>query len=178
MLLRITFSDTKKFLKGTIQSFKSYFAGGYQRLPKTPHCNPFSCTGSDGGATGIRPANHLKKTTVIIKETCNKKLKEPNLIINHHEVDTKKQENKKSKCEDREKDDDESSKCLVTRKLKELEMMDQSNVDLVLDIEEVLHYHSRLTCPVYRDIVEKFFVELYPGTFVLARAENSVSKNY
>ncbi|GJT56419.1 hypothetical protein Tco_0991473 [Tanacetum coccineum] len=32
--------------------------------------------------------------------------------------------------------EESSSKCLVTRKLKELEMMDRNNVDLVLDIEE------------------------------------------
>ncbi|XWS17257.1 hypothetical protein CRYUN_Cryun33cG0052200 [Craigia yunnanensis] len=49
----------------------------------------------------------------------------------------------------------------VAQKLKELEMMDMSNVDHVLDIEEVLHYYSRLTCPAYLDIVDKFFVDMY-----------------
>ncbi|XVE54276.1 hypothetical protein DITRI_Ditri03aG0067800 [Diplodiscus trichospermus] len=49
----------------------------------------------------------------------------------------------------------------VAQKLKELEMMDVSNVDHVLDIEEVLHYYSRLTCPAYLDIVDKFFMDMY-----------------
>ena len=49
----------------------------------------------------------------------------------------------------------------VAQKLKELEMMDMSNVDHVLDIEEVLHYYSRLTCPAYLDIVDKFFMDMY-----------------
>ncbi|KAF9662521.1 hypothetical protein SADUNF_Sadunf18G0061900 [Salix dunnii] len=50
---------------------------------------------------------------------------------------------------------------LVAQKLKELEMMDVSNVEHVLDIEEVLHYYSRLTCPAYLDIVDKFFMDMY-----------------
>lgn len=50
---------------------------------------------------------------------------------------------------------------LVAKKLKELEMVDASNIDHVLDIEEVRHYYSLLTCPVYTDIVDNFFVEIY-----------------
>jgi hypothetical protein len=50
---------------------------------------------------------------------------------------------------------------LVAQKLKELEMMDVSNVEHVLDVEEVLHYYSRLTCPAYLDIVDKFFMDMY-----------------
>jgi hypothetical protein len=49
----------------------------------------------------------------------------------------------------------------VAQKLKELEMMDVSNVEHVLDVEEVLHYYSRLTCPAYLDIVDKFFMDMY-----------------
>lgn len=50
---------------------------------------------------------------------------------------------------------------LVTEKLKEMEMMDGGNVEHVLDIEEVIHYYSRLTCPAYRRIIDKFFMEIY-----------------
>ncbi|OMO58005.1 hypothetical protein COLO4_34929 [Corchorus olitorius] len=55
----------------------------------------------------------------------------------------------------------EAKSLAVAQKLKEMEMMDMSNVDHVLDIEEVLHYYSRLTCPAYLDIVDKFFMDLY-----------------
>lgn len=49
----------------------------------------------------------------------------------------------------------------VAQKLKELEfIMDKGNVDHKLDVEEVLHYYSRLTCPAYLDIVDKFFMEM------------------
>lgn len=54
---------------------------------------------------------------------------------------------------------------LLVEKLKELEMMDMSNVDHLLDIEEVLHYYSRLSCPAYVDIVDKFFMEIYAEFF-------------
>ncbi|GAV82127.1 hypothetical protein CFOL_v3_25580 [Cephalotus follicularis] len=54
----------------------------------------------------------------------------------------------------------EGSTSLVEQKLKEIEKMDVSNVDHVLDIEQVLHYYSRLTCPPFLDIVDKFFLDM------------------
>ncbi|THF98979.1 hypothetical protein TEA_022301 [Camellia sinensis var. sinensis] len=50
---------------------------------------------------------------------------------------------------------------MLAEKIRELEMMDMNDVDHVLDIEEVLHNYSRLTCPVYLDIVDNFFVDMY-----------------
>ncbi|KAL2321268.1 hypothetical protein Fmac_030237 [Flemingia macrophylla] len=55
--------------------------------------------------------------------------------------------------------------CIVEQKLRELEMLDMNNVEYVLDIEEVLHYYSRLTCPAYLEIVDKFFSEMYSELF-------------
>ncbi|XP_022749817.1 uncharacterized protein LOC111299104 [Durio zibethinus] len=63
----------------------------------------------------------------------------------------------------------------VAQKLKELEMMDMSNVDHVLDIEEVLHYYSRLTCPAYLDIVDKFFMDVYTEFFGPPASPRSVN---
>ncbi|XP_061343824.1 uncharacterized protein LOC133289837 [Gastrolobium bilobum] len=59
----------------------------------------------------------------------------------------------------------ENRNCMVEKKLRELEMLDMSNVDYILDIEEVLHYYSRLTCPAYLEIMEKFFMEMYSEFF-------------
>lgn len=50
---------------------------------------------------------------------------------------------------------------LLAQKMKELEMMDMKDVDHSLDVEEALHYYSRLTCPEYVDIVNKFFMDMY-----------------
>ncbi|KAJ8749798.1 hypothetical protein K2173_013201 [Erythroxylum novogranatense] len=49
----------------------------------------------------------------------------------------------------------------VAQKIKELEMMDVSNVDHILDVEEVLHYYSRLTCSAYLEIVDRFLMDMY-----------------
>lgn len=189
MSLRVTYSNTKRFFKRTMQSFKSYFPRGYQRLHKTPPCNPFSCTGNRHRARPHmthfnhiyrRPENtlnhHTKVATTIKETTKYLNVKEPNMIMNtHYEVDSANSQGKK-KMDDGKEEEESSSKCLVTRKLKELKMMDRNNVDLVLDIEEVLHYYSRLTSPVYREIMEKFFVEMYSGTFNFSGFDNSVSR--
>lgn len=50
--------------------------------------------------------------------------------------------------------------CLVAEKLKELELIAEGAADHKMDVEEVLHYYSRLTCPAYLDIVDKFFTEM------------------
>ncbi|KAJ8442436.1 hypothetical protein Cgig2_018713 [Carnegiea gigantea] len=56
--------------------------------------------------------------------------------------------------------------CLVAQKLKELEMMfDKGNVEYSLDVEEFLHYYSRLTCPVYLDIVDDFIRQIFADFF-------------
>ncbi|XP_042475705.1 uncharacterized protein LOC122057610 [Macadamia integrifolia] len=74
---------------------------------------------------------------------------------------------------------------VVVQKLKELEMMDASDMEHVLDIEEVLHYYSRLTCPAYLDIVEKFFMDMYsefflpqPSSASSSSANNNFSRSH
>ena len=58
------------------------------------------------------------------------------------------------------------------QKMKELEMMnDAGDVDHMLDIEEVLHYYSHLTSPIYLDIVDKFFMDMY-HEFILLRVSS------
>lgn len=55
---------------------------------------------------------------------------------------------------------------ILAKKMKELEMLDAYNMDHVLDVHEVLYHYSHLTCPVYLDIVDKFFVNMYPDFFL------------
>ncbi|XP_051119510.1 uncharacterized protein LOC127243501 [Andrographis paniculata] len=49
----------------------------------------------------------------------------------------------------------------LAQKMKEFEMMDVNDGEHVLDVEEVLHYYSLLTSPVYLDIVDQFFTDMY-----------------
>ncbi|KAJ6947345.1 hypothetical protein NC651_001897 [Populus alba x Populus x berolinensis] len=76
-------------------------------------------------------------------------------------------EEKSKKISQVQKAEENSSKnmnesgCVLAQKMKELEMMDVSDVEHVLDVEEALHYYSRLKSPVYLDIVDKFFTNIY-----------------
>lgn len=54
---------------------------------------------------------------------------------------------------------------LVAHKLKELTMLENYKDEHALDIEQVLYYYSRLTCPAYVEIVDKFFMEMYSELF-------------
>ncbi|KAK2654849.1 hypothetical protein Ddye_014705 [Dipteronia dyeriana] len=49
----------------------------------------------------------------------------------------------------------------LAQKMQQLDMMDAGDVEHVLDVEEALHYYSRLKSPVYLDIVDRFFVDMY-----------------
>ncbi|GMP79674.1 hypothetical protein CsSME_00035124 [Camellia sinensis var. sinensis] len=50
---------------------------------------------------------------------------------------------------------------MLAEKMRELEMMDMNDMYHVLDIEKVLHNYSRLTCQIYLEIVDNFFVDIY-----------------
>ncbi|KAI4324743.1 hypothetical protein MLD38_030200 [Melastoma candidum] len=50
----------------------------------------------------------------------------------------------------------------LARRMKELDMMDSDgDLEQVLDVEEALHYYSRLKSPVYMEIVDRFFMDMY-----------------
>ncbi|KAH0666494.1 hypothetical protein KY290_028690 [Solanum tuberosum] len=60
---------------------------------------------------------------------------------------------------------------VLVQKMKELEMMDEEDLDQMMDIKEVLYYYSYLKCPVYLDIVDRYFMDMYnelslPQTFI------------
>lgn len=84
---------------------------------------------------------------------------------NNHAEKLEEDEKKKGKTEESYSQGLKGRSFFVEEKLKELEMMDVSNVDHVMDIEEVLHYYSRITCPAYVDIIDKFFTDIYSQFF-------------
>ncbi|KAL4193948.1 hypothetical protein AMTRI_Chr05g66320 [Amborella trichopoda] len=65
----------------------------------------------------------------------------------------------------------------VAQKLRELEMLERGNVEHVLDIEETLHYYSRLTCPFYVDIFNKFFLDMYPDSLISHQNDLPIPQN-
>ncbi|KAK4754016.1 hypothetical protein SAY87_002120 [Trapa incisa] len=50
---------------------------------------------------------------------------------------------------------------VLAKKMKELEMMEVGDMEHVLDVEEAIHYYSRITSPIYAGIVDKFFMDMY-----------------
>ncbi|KAG5058791.1 hypothetical protein GLYMA_05G231000v4 [Glycine max] len=201
MLLGSSISNTtKKFFQRALENFKSCFSPGYQKLPKTPPHNQFSCSldinnnpcyeelekfysdftkqwDSEKEKQGRRRSkkkgqevlnnesfvslNNASHDQIEKSEECDKNKNKNKMGLTHHR---EKQKLEKQKL-DHTKGRKGNGNCMTEKKLKELEMLDMSDVDYALDIEEVLHYYSRLTCPVYLEIVDKFFMEIYSEFF-------------
>ncbi|KAM7260235.1 hypothetical protein ACFE04_015976 [Oxalis oulophora] len=136
MLLR----TTKKILLKTLKGFKSFFSGfdndEYHKLPKIP--------------TTIDKQKYFyeeKLDSSSKKEKITKTLIFPNTTSDSVVV---------------LEDNREERILAAAKKLKEVTMKaEMSDVDNMLDMEEVLHYYSRLTCPIYVDIVDKYLIDMY-----------------
>ncbi|KAK9102658.1 hypothetical protein Sjap_019912 [Stephania japonica] len=223
MLLKHSITNAKKFFKNTLQTFKSMLSGGYQKLPKTPPFNPFSCSGIgdskmshsirelDNFYTGFtdrweinsdddKSMKRKSKSKALLKAEKDPVLLEEDgygngsflkfakgINLERRDGGEKRarsvHEAKRSTSTERAEagsakkvSEEERNYYLVTQRLKELELMDVSNVDHVLDIEEVLHYYSRLTCPAYLDMVDRFFTQIY-SEFFLAKSSFNETNN-
>ncbi|CAH8338960.1 unnamed protein product [Eruca vesicaria subsp. sativa] len=49
----------------------------------------------------------------------------------------------------------------MEKKIKEMYVIETGDIEQALDVEEALHYYSRLRSPVYLNIVDKFLNDLY-----------------
>ncbi|KAK1437547.1 hypothetical protein QVD17_03341 [Tagetes erecta] len=171
------FQRTKRFLQKGIQTFKSYFSEGYEKLPKTPsynghHNTRFSLDNVYSEFVNDWEAKERVMASSNEKNTNNVNHKKPSMMIGYHDADKRKEQ----KHEDTSSKEREEKRCFVKKKLKELETFDKNNVDHVHDIQEVLHLYSRLTCPIYCEIVEKFFAEMYSEVLCLPRPDNSMPR--
>ncbi|KAF4347172.1 hypothetical protein G4B88_008819 [Cannabis sativa] len=181
LLMRNSISSTKKFFQRTFGSLKCLFTGGsYQKLPKSPRGHPFtgdsttaattatnihqwggaSCTKRREKRSDDENDHHIISTTTTYDQYPMEQKKKDQTSPNKKVVMMSCNNNNKKKLGDYHYSN-KNKNCLVEEKLKELEMLDVSNVDHVLDIEEVLHYYSRLTCPAYLEIIDKFFIDMF-----------------
>ncbi|KAJ8535918.1 hypothetical protein K7X08_034319 [Anisodus acutangulus] len=64
----------------------------------------------------------------------------------------------------------------LLQKMEELEMMEGEDLDHVLDVEEVLRCYSLLSSPVYVDIVDRFFMDMYTE-FSIQKPSGSVNSS-
>ncbi|XP_028756067.1 uncharacterized protein LOC114762489 [Neltuma alba] len=197
MLPRESISKTKFFLHKTLQNFKSFFFGEYQKLPRSFSFNPFSRRSGNAETYTSEQfylefydqwQSELRRLKMIEEENSiiisGLKSEEPEILENAAEsteavMGFVKQspakkciEGKEEGEEDRGKEKNQKENLslakgngrgkvqVLIQKMKEMEMMDVDDVEHLLDIEEALHYYSRLKCPVYLDVVDKFFMEM------------------
>ncbi|KAK8682867.1 hypothetical protein V6N13_038948 [Hibiscus sabdariffa] len=164
MLFRNPISNTKRFFQRTSRSFKSLFTGTeaepYHKLPKTSPFDPYPFATAAGVDMNRQtsPGDPEKLYTHFNDNGNNKRIVSAPRGSKGNRVEGGSNSSSSSRRR-------EARSSLVAQRLKELEMIDVSNVDHVLDIQEVLHYYSRLTCPTYLDIVDKFFMEMYAEVF-------------
>ncbi|ONI15924.1 hypothetical protein PRUPE_3G069200 [Prunus persica] len=200
MVLQETIHNSKNFFHKTLGNLKSFFFGGYKKLPKTLSFNPFYC--------GRDPKYHQTdqfytdfyddwESTLDKANKRDNASKEPTKeddACSGSSLDFSKQSPKKSKQEGglKQKKQMGSSHHLgkkevqsslqsmnggsLAKKMKEFEMVDTSDVEQVLDVEEALHYYSRLKSPVYVDIVDKFFLDMY-SDFSVPRASININNS-
>lgn len=172
MLLRATISTTKKFFRKTLCNFKSFFSNSYHRLPKAafPAVSEMDKdstfhfissqkevqNGSFMKNNNPNDALHFSKTTTTtIDEAQMERVDKNEGSIKIGAIHQRKTQENLEYCSW------ERRMCLVAKKMKELEKVDARNVDHAMDIEEVLHYYSRLTSPTFLEIVDKFFMDIF-----------------
>lgn len=187
MLFKEYMQDTKTLIHKFFKNLKSSFHGGYQKLPKAT--NFLLCRGNiskyhQKDQFYIDLCNeweslHLGKkeerqSPLLYQEPMRKednlcggsfiKFSNPGGSMSEKEKEKKKEVKRKLNLKEdvdpclKQKHGGEMA---LARKMKELEMMDVGDVEHVLDVEEALHYYSRLRSPVYLDMVDNFFMDMY-----------------
>ncbi|GAU11002.1 hypothetical protein TSUD_112950 [Trifolium subterraneum] len=179
MLLRKTIHKTKFLLKKTLRNFKCLIYGGYQKLPRSLS---FKCRTRCGSARSYTNDQFYNEFYDILQSDLNRvnmndeiKAMEEATSSEKKHVSFVKQSPKKNIIEDKSKNKNEGVHELAL-KMKELDMNDSSDVEQVLDIEEALHYYSRLKSPVYLDIVDKFFTDMH-SEFSVSQSSVSIKRS-
>ncbi|KAL9304469.1 hypothetical protein ACSQ67_021732 [Phaseolus vulgaris] len=187
MQLRQTFRKTKVFFHKSFQNFLSFFFGEYQKLPRSLSFNPFLCR--IGNARAHRNDQFYNEFYDLLQTDLNRINMYGNnsrsrsamgaASCTESFVRFAKQRPQKSKIEERaqekkkkkgsshlKKKEDLNSQNMnkkvhvLAQKMKAMDMVDAGDLEHVLDMEEALHYYSRLKSPVYVDIVDNFFMNI------------------
>lgn len=188
MLLRKTICKTRFLLKKTLKNFKCFIFGRYQKLPRSLSFNPFLGRSSNSARTYTSDQfynefydilqsdlNRINRNGEISMNVSREQTMEDAASIEKKHVSFVKQISPENGVkEKKDKGNKKNDSCVneLALKMKELEMNDSGDVEQVLDIEEALHYYSRLKSPIYLDIVDKFFTDMHSE---LSVSQSSVS---
>ncbi|KAG9141092.1 hypothetical protein Leryth_001606 [Lithospermum erythrorhizon] len=196
ILLRKSIQNTKTFLHKTLQNFKSFLLDGYPKLPKAFIIKEMF--NRRNGNRKIRESDNFWQSTLdavmdnaillpkmqsIVREQEEGSASTISMPVSDKSVPKEKAQVQRKLENRQESRRRELSSPSLARKLKQLEMLEPSDVEHVLDVEEALHYYSRLTCPVYVDIVDRFCTDMYdqyslPQPSVSISADNSMRRNH
>ncbi|KAK7325177.1 hypothetical protein VNO77_29313 [Canavalia gladiata] len=206
MLLRETIRKTKVLFQKTLRNFKSIIFGGYQKLPRSLSFNPFlGRSGNARTYTSDQFYNEfydiLQSDLSRIKRSGENSMsrsreqamvdaaepeslpgfvkQNPQENIPEDGVEEKKSKGSSQLGKKKKLNSESMNEGVhdLAQKMKELEMMDSGDVEHVLDIEEALHYYSRLTSPVYLDIVDKFFTDMHSEFSVPQQSSVSIKQS-
>ncbi|CAN8293324.1 unnamed protein product [Cochlearia groenlandica] len=158
-----------RFLKKSLESIKSTICfGKYHNLPKdtTPLLSPFSCSLRDRSTQDSRTEETY--SVVSCESTAVAETKQESVNI---KVQQKKRHKKKvaEPLEEAKRRGD-----LLAQKMKDLNMVDLRDVDHAFDVREALRCYSSIRSPVYLDIVDNFFTDMY-YEFSDPRASSSIT---
>lgn len=169
ILLKKTFQKTKNLLLKTQHNLNSFLFRSNHKLPKVCHFNPF-----------FSRSNRIPNSIIQELDDFYRDFPQQWQHSDQNEAPERKSVRKESvnntMKDQKEKMEDaflrNTSKVeILVQKMKELEMMDEEDMEQMLDIKEVLYYYSHLRCPVYLDIVDRYFMDMYnelslPQTFI------------
>lgn len=203
LLIRETIHKTKLCFYKTLQNLKSFCYGKCQKLPKFPSFNPFSCSGSgrrsrkeyqidqfyikfcDEWEASLDKAKESYNTSLMASKEHRKEEAAEDACrgsfikfakrspVKVEEEQKKKESTQIGKEESCSKNTNEGG-LVLAQKMKDMEMIDTDDMEHVLDVEEALHYYSRLTSPLYVEIVDKFFTDMYTE-FSVPQVSNSIN---
>ncbi|XP_050384523.1 uncharacterized protein LOC126801108 [Argentina anserina] len=190
MVFKETMHRSKDFYKKTFYNLESFFCGGYKKLPKTLSLNPCFC-GRDlkyhptdefytdyydewePTIDEVKKRDSTSKETIKDGDPCTESFimfPKQSPKINKQEGGLLRDKKSSGRSRDLGKGKDQlpfqnmngnKGSNVLAKRMKEFEMVDTGDVEQVLDVEEALHYYSRLKSPVYLDIVDKFFLDMY-----------------
>ncbi|KAI5650539.1 hypothetical protein M9H77_36544 [Catharanthus roseus] len=197
ILLKKTIQKTKIFLHKTIHNIKSFLFGGYQKLPKAPYVNNPFYNVSNSSQTMQELDDFYRSFSEQWQSNnhdveCNQGQSNATERSSFLEISQKEIGNEeKKKKNELEKTEGKREELIIStdtasggnhslgnlaQKMKQFEMLDIDDVDHILDIEEVLHYYSRLKCPVYLELVDKFFMDMY-SEFITPQPSVSINSS-
>ncbi|TMX04894.1 hypothetical protein EJD97_004073 [Solanum chilense] len=169
MLLKKTFQKTNKLFFKTLHNLNSFLFKSHHKLPEVCHFNPFFSRSNRIPNSIIQELDDYYRDFPQQWECSNQNEVPQRKSIREESVNNTRKV-QKEKMEDALLRNTSKGEVLV-QKMKELEMMDEEDLDQMMDIKEVLYYYSYLKCPVYLDIVDRYFMDMYnelslPQTFI------------